>query len=36
MSHYWLQRKRKGELIDLAQKAGLPEYVVMDSCSVFG
>lgn len=27
MSHSWLQRKRKGELIELAQKAGLPEYV---------
>jgi hypothetical protein len=26
MSHSWLQRKRKGELIDLAQKAGLPKY----------
>lgn len=26
MSHSWLQRKRKGELIDLAQKARLPEY----------
>lgn len=27
MSHSWLQRKRKGELIELAQKAGLPKYV---------
>ncbi|KAF2024236.1 hypothetical protein EK21DRAFT_79150 [Setomelanomma holmii] len=25
MSHSWLQRKRKGELIELAQKAGLPD-----------
>ncbi|KAF1850574.1 uncharacterized protein K460DRAFT_272756 [Cucurbitaria berberidis CBS 394.84] len=25
MSHSWLQRKRKGELIDLAQKAKLPD-----------
>ncbi|KAH8725565.1 hypothetical protein GQ44DRAFT_726668 [Phaeosphaeriaceae sp. PMI808] len=25
MSHSWLQRKRKGELIDLAQKAGLAD-----------
>ncbi|OAL02845.1 hypothetical protein IQ06DRAFT_334395 [Phaeosphaeriaceae sp. SRC1lsM3a] len=25
MSHSWLQRKRKGELQELAQKAGLPE-----------
>ncbi|KAL5117825.1 hypothetical protein ACEQ8H_004299 [Pleosporales sp. CAS-2024a] len=24
MSHSWLQKKRKGELIELAQKAGLP------------
>jgi hypothetical protein len=30
MSHSWLQRKRKGELIDLAQKAGLPKYVVWE------
>jgi hypothetical protein len=30
MSHSWLQRKRKGELIDLAQKAGLPKYVVRE------
>jgi hypothetical protein len=36
MSHYWLQRKRKGELIDLAQKAGLPEYVCWSLCSVPG
>jgi hypothetical protein len=30
MSHSWLQRKRKGELIELAQKAGLSEYVVVN------
>lgn len=27
MSHSWLMKKRKGDLIELAQKAGLPEYV---------
>jgi hypothetical protein len=27
MSHSWLQKKRKGELIELAQTAKLPEYV---------
>jgi hypothetical protein len=26
MSHSWLQKKRKADLIDLAQKARLPEY----------
>jgi hypothetical protein len=31
MSHSWLTRKRKGELIELAGKAGLPEYVEMKS-----
>jgi hypothetical protein len=26
MSHSWLQKKRKADLIDLAQKAKLAEY----------
>jgi hypothetical protein len=30
MSHSWLQKKRKGELIELAQTAKLPEYVQDD------
>jgi hypothetical protein len=30
MSHSWLQKKRKGELIELAQKAGMPKYVLTE------
>jgi len=29
MSHSWLTKKRKGELIELAQKAGMPKYVLL-------
>jgi hypothetical protein len=34
MSTSWLQRKRKSELLELAQQANLPEYVVESSIHV--
>lgn len=33
MPSSWLQRKRKGELLELAQRANLPEYVCASSMS---
>jgi hypothetical protein len=29
MSRSWLQKKRKGELIELAQTAKIPEYAIL-------